>query len=175
MIKIVSILVLVDLAREFWYIQNKWPDYLFQSLFQWILLANAGHVPALQVPEQLFQSLFQWILLANWRSGFFSMYRNIGFNPCFSGSCSRICLNCITPPLSMPFQSLFQWILLANLDTETLYGYAKLSFNPCFSGSCSRILWLTRYHTTKIMFQSLFQWILLANRANFPVFWPEKA
>ena len=43
-----------------------------------------------------------------------------GFNPCFSGSCSRIIGITITPT-------------------------HRISFNPCFSGSCSRILFLLTY------------------------------
>ncbi|AAM33060.1 hypothetical protein MM_3364 [Methanosarcina mazei Go1] len=40
------------------------------------------------------------------------------FNPCFSGSCSRI------------------WFWLARLI------YNPSCFNPCFSGSCSRMFFL---------------------------------
>ena len=112
----VSILVLVDLALE--YISaTRWRFfYWFQSLFQWILLSNSG-----------------WDVLADdWE---------ISFNPCFSGSCSRI------QKFSRKLMDL-------------------VCFNPCFSGSCSRIRRSCPRRAHTVRFQSLFQWILLSNLAT---------
>ncbi len=132
----VSILVLVDLAREYGtpeigYLQSNCFNpcfsgscsrmisiygndgcYAFQSLFQWILLANALSLVDIKLLFW-FQSLFQWILLANYFN-FYHVFVFHGFNPCFSGSCSRI---------HLPILPHIAW----------------LCFNPCFSGSCSRI------------------------------------
>ena len=85
---LVSILVLVDLAHEFFLRTASFGQLLFQSLFQWILLTNSKP-PLGTTNSSTFQSLFQWILLTNEK---FSMQKNqdLGFNPCFSGSCSRI-------------------------------------------------------------------------------------
>ena len=86
---LVSILVLVDLAHEYW------------------------HQPCEVRVLPSFNPCFSGSCS---RMGFQVMIesRKKGFNPCFSGSCSRI---------------------------GKLMGYAIVfvSFNPCFSGSCSRI------------------------------------
>ena len=87
----VSILVLVDLARELSKVKNlKSPNKMFQSLFQWILLSNKKYKYYIHADK--FQSLFQWILLSNVRhsNSRLPLFVRVSFNPCFSGSCSRI-------------------------------------------------------------------------------------
>ncbi|AAM30251.1 hypothetical protein MM_0555 [Methanosarcina mazei Go1] len=55
----------------------------------------------------------------------------ISFNPCFNGSCSRICM--------------------------CTHGvHIRRSFNPCFNGSCSRIGKCYINERTRRKFQSLF-------------------
>ena len=68
---LVSILVLVDLAFE---------------------LVNPQDVQDL---DELFQSLFQWILHSNMDILLYAVLLVLGFNPCFSGSCIRMCLSCL--------------------------------------------------------------------------------
>ncbi len=87
----VSILVLVDLALELSKVKNlKSPNKMFQSLFQWILLSNKKYKYYIHADK--FQSLFQWILLSNVRhsNSRLPLFVRVSFNPCFSGSCSRI-------------------------------------------------------------------------------------
>ena len=95
-----------------------------------------------------------------------------GFNPCFSGSCSRIFVCYACTWFILWFQSLFQWILLTNRPDLFLWqtlSYVSIlvlvdlaheceehlipksqcrSFNPCFSGSCSRI----RENNSRLLF-----------------------
>ncbi len=158
----VSILVLVDLAHEFKTVYQFRQELEFQSLFQWILLTNK----LLQVRWgvlQKFQSLFQWILLTNLSGKPASGQQKISFNPCFSGSCSRITQKNYEKHIGRQFQSLFQWILLTNCHQIIYPRCRQCCFNPCFSGSCSRMIRRKAFSGIAYMFQSLFQWILLTN------------
>ncbi len=157
----VSILVLVDLAREYDSSFSYTLYCMFQSLFQWILLANSFIHNVISLWYQ-FQSLFQWILLANQQQSS-KRLTLMSFNPCFSGSCSRIKQKTDNLRTYFQFQSLFQWILLANVLKTRRFRFSGWSFNPCFSGSCSRISREGAHPPELVMFQSLFQWILLAN------------
>ena len=195
---IVSILVLVDLAHEFWRRKESEGRACFNPCFSGscsrILPTDFSGYNLFK-----FQSLFQWILLTNY--DLFETYKTkySSFNPCFSGSCSRIQLMnaemedivCFNPCFSGSCSR-----ITAPEPEESHY----VSFNPCFSGSCSRIYFVCSRHLTTSQvsilvlvdlaheyvivwlfielqkrFQSLFQWILLTNRGNFSVIWLEKA
>ena len=73
------------------------------------------------------------------------------FNPCFSGSCSRISMVCGKLSDGRSFNPCFSGscsrIDYISIDDEMLDN----SFNPCFSGSCSRINRLLgrRFHTVQ--------------------------
>ncbi len=136
----VSILVLVDLARELWICgqTNTMQNFLFQSLFQWILLANKDNQD-LNYPT-----------------------RGLCFNPCFSGSCSRMNLNVLKQNFRICFNPCFSGSCSRILLLHQLH-FSIISFNPCFSGSCSRMHSSGSKPRWKVVFQSLFQWILLAN------------
>jgi len=62
-----------------------------------------------------------------------------GFNPCFSGSCSRIQLDGL-PALSEAIVSILVLVDLARefIQVDIKHG-TNICFNPCFSGSCSRM------------------------------------
>ena len=60
------------------------------------------------------------------------------FNPCFSGSCSRITSTKNLCPWKSGFNPCFSGSCSRILDISRFF-QALLSFNPCFSGSCSRI------------------------------------
>ena len=63
---------------------------------------------------------------------------NIGFNPCFSGSCSRIVT--ASTPMNVLLVSILVLVDLAHEFSVKAATAARLfCFNPCFSGSCSRI------------------------------------
>ena len=141
---------------------------MFQSLFQWILLANSKSKSGIEL-KRGFQSLFQWILLAN---GYWLPFLNqlliLQFQSLFQWILLANIVILITPAYGYVFQSLFQWILLANirryehlpyrdkvsilvlvdlareLSIGSPYIGLEIGFNPCFSGSCSRIKYLVR-------------------------------
>ena len=112
---------------------------MFQSLFQWILLANIKML-ACKSKEVWFQSLFQWILLANLTT--ITLFHSFGtVSILVLVDLARELLSCdSTQAFRTSFQSLFQWILLANSILKGIYQMKTWSFNPCFSGSCSRML-----------------------------------
>ena len=59
------------------------------------------------------------------------------FNPCFSGSCSRILLSRTLQLCTRV--SILVLVDLAHECESLVYTTDIISFNPCFSGSCSRI------------------------------------
>ena len=85
----VSILVVMDQARQPDINRGPRVRVGFQSLLSWIKLANAMRTPAQASRAPRFQSLLSWIKLANWKKR--------GYDP-----------------KELKFQSLLSWIKLAN-------------------------------------------------------------
>ena len=125
--------------------------FMFQSLFQWILLTNtSARVQVFFVGS--FQSLFQWILLTNSLDCCNAGVPEVRFNPCFSGSCSRIPPGKTQKRIFIPVSIL----VLVDLAHEQ---YEPEGYIP---------------HNIP-QFQSLFQWILLTNRGDIMRCWFAKS
>ncbi|AAM30249.1 hypothetical protein MM_0553 [Methanosarcina mazei Go1] len=62
-----------------------------------------------------------------------------GFNPCFNGSCSRICRLHEGAQQGRFVSILVLMDLARELIGSLMQKSPESSFNPCFNGSCSRI------------------------------------
>ncbi len=137
-------------------------ESLFQSLFSWNLLLDAGFLgPARLLPGE-FQSLFSWNLLldktleAGGGQGLVEFQSLFSWNLLLDFFPSKAAITFLT------FQSLFSWNLLLDhpisllslflvhvsilvfvelalglLNILNLARKLKLCFNPCFRGTCS--------------------------------------
>ena len=135
---------------------------MFQSLFQWILLTNK--TSGLKINLVSLVSILVLVDLAHEFADARTRYFfTTCFNPCFSGSCSRIStktpasmiLSCFNPCFSgscsrIPRredrsikQCCVSILVLVDLAHEYCLklasSFARNCFNPCFSGSCSRM------------------------------------
>ena len=77
------------------------------------------------------------------------------FNPCFSGSCSRI-HHCNPESIMVQNVSILVLVDLAHEFLEAVDSKGSGGFNPCFSGSCSRMSGIIKEVKDAIGFQSLF-------------------
>ncbi len=111
---LVSILVLVDLAFEYYGVEH----FYEISLVSILVLVDLA---------------FEYKLVS------VDICRNWSFNPCFSGSCFRILLFLIGCRVAGCFNPCFSGSCFRIQIQREPYKLFYTSFNPCFSGSCFRI------------------------------------
>ncbi len=118
----------------------KWPR---KSLVSILVLVDLAHeLRESEVQESLLGvSILVLVDLAHesYRFPVLSCNSHWGFNPCFSGSCSRIIYTPRGNPRGSPVSILVLVDLAHELFTVHISPAFFVRFNPCFSGSCSRI------------------------------------